>query len=211
MIKKFLPLVVAGAVVLVILGAFTVTGWDNFIADLNYQYLDITADKVDEKGNVTGKETTLSWYIGVKSDLDIPRSIYGYEVVGLGSTFGKKYGYRIETIKLHEKIRSIESGALQNCENLRTVYFSEGLKTIGSSAFLNCTAITKIDLPSGVISIGSSAFSGCTSLNNITIPESVEEIGENAFDGCTGLTSVIYKGETYDYEHINDIYKAVNR
>lgn len=47
-------------------------------------------------------------------------------------------------------------------------------------------------------------------LISITIPDSVTEIGETAFEDCENLTSATYKGKIYDYEHIDDLYEAIN-
>ncbi len=50
-----------------------------------------------------------------------------------------------------------------------------------------------------------------------TIPETIEniklldgrtEISERTFSGCSSLTSATYKGITYSYENIKDLYKA---
>ncbi len=64
-------------------------------------------------------------------------------------------------------------------------------------------------IPDGVTEIGGDAFRGCKSLTSVTIPDSVTEIGDGAFYDCTSV-KVTYKGETYDYDHIEDLYKAIN-
>lgn len=45
---------------------------------------------------------------------------------------------------------------------------------------------------------------------SVTLPDDLTEIGKNAFAGCAKLTSVTYKGKTYDYEHLVDLYSLVN-
>ncbi|MCH5209250.1 MAG: leucine-rich repeat protein [Oscillospiraceae bacterium] len=80
---------------------------------------------------------------------------------------------------------------------------------IRRTIFFNCTGLTSVNIPDGVVSIGLSAFENCQSLTNAEIPESVTEIGLWAFNKCQDLTAS-YKGKTYDYKHINDLYKAIN-
>ena len=110
---------------------------------------------------------------------------------------------------------------------MRSVTIPETVKSIGSGAFENCSSLSRIAIPKAVTSIGSDAFSGCTGLTSVyledveawcnikfgsnsanpmsdadniylsgelftelVIPESVTRIRSFAFSGCTGLTSI---------------------
>lgn len=72
-------------------------------------------------------------------------------------------------------------------------------------------------------------FYDFTELESVTIPDSVTAFGlpidyvypdrlpiskdepkYGVFDGCTNFQSISYKGKTYDREHIDKLYKAVN-
>lgn len=115
---------------------------------------------------------------------------------------------------------------LECCENLEEIIIPEGVTSI-HNAFSGCTKLTDITLPNSLESIGQRAFEGCKSLTNITIPDSVTSIGiheifkgyrgdpdleveiPGAFDGCENIKAT-YKGKTYDYAHIDDLYKAIN-
>ncbi len=103
---------------------------------------------------------------------------------------------------------------------------------IGGNAFFNCKSCTSITIPDSVIEIDGWAFYGCKSLTNVILPDSVNVIGEHAFDTCESLAIITipdsvteigeyafflshklkasYKGKTYDYAHIDDLYKAIN-
>ena len=69
--------------------------------------------------------------------------------------------------------------------------------------------ITSLTIPDGTTKIGSYAFGYCTSLTSINIPDSVTKIDSLTFDNCKNI-SVAYKGKTYDYAHIEDLYEAAN-
>lgn len=85
---------------------------------------------------------------------------------------------------------------------------------IGDSAFETCTSITGVTLPDSVTEIGPRAFSLCRNLISITIPDSVVKIGagrgDRAFLLCDNLANATYKGKSYDYAHIEELYKAIN-
>lgn len=98
------------------------------------------------------------------------------------------------------------------------VSIPDGVTEIGSNAFCpvyvdNNTSsphgtMESVTIPESVTKIGEGAFRGCDKLTSVIIPDSVTEIGNSAFYECTSLTSVTYKGQTYDYEHIDDLYAA---
>lgn len=105
------------------------------------------------------------------------------------------------------------------CTGVEEVIIPEGVVEVGDSAFAELPKLRSITLPSGLQSIGVGAFLNCTSLTKIAIPDSVTsisapEVGSIAsfpgsFDGCTNIKAT-YKGKTYDYAHIDDLYKAIN-
>ena len=115
-----------------------------------------------------------------------------------------------------------------SCTGVEEVIISEGVTEIGDSAFAELPNLKTVTLPNGLKSIGLGAFLNCASLKDITIPDSVISITVNsetrmeggfrdgitltypgAFYGCTNIKAT-YKGKTYDYAHIDDLYKAIN-
>lgn len=140
--------------------------------------------------------------------------------------------HSLTSIVIPANVMMIDS-AFENCSGLKDVTFVGGnLTVIGLRAFMECTALESIVIPFGVDTIDMHAFIGCTSLKNVTLPMGLEEIDEGAFENCTALTSltipdsvtliepkafdgctniqVFYKGNVFDYEHLDDLYKLFN-
>ena len=89
----------------------------------------------------------------------------------------------LDDIVIPDGIQSIAYGAFIN-HSIKSVKFPSSLKTIGSGAFENCENLTSIVLPEGVTQLMSDAFSMCTALSNVELPETLEKIGEYAFYEC---------------------------
>ena len=96
----------------------------------------------------------------------------------------------LETITMHESVKTIGKSAFENCRFLTSVMIPESVKTIGKSAFENCVSLTSIMIPK-METISCFAFENCRSLTSVTIPESVETIGNSAFKNCVSLTSLM--------------------
>ena len=197
MTKKLIPLIVVAALIVVILGVFTILGWDNLAADLKYQYL----DNYDEKTN----SSSISWYIGLDSDITIPRKIYDVNITKIGGTFSKAHPDRLTSVTMNDNIVEIDSNAFSwGCVNLTNVTFSNKLTKIGNNAFNGCTALRSVTIPDGVQDIGATTFANCTALTSVSLPDSVTSIDATAFNGSENVV-VTYKGNSYDYEHIADL------
>lgn len=105
-----------------------------------------------------------------------------------------------------------------DCNSVEEVIISEGVTEVGDSAFAELTKLKTVVFPNSLKYIGVGAFLNCTSLKEIAIPDSVTSIAAptygrytfpGAFDSCTNIKAT-YKGKTYDYAHIDDLYKAIN-
>lgn len=94
----------------------------------------------------------------------------------------------LTSIALCDSIRSVETGAFEDCHNLVNVKLSNNSKTITERMFANCTSLTNIELPDSFLTINKFAFIGCTNLSNIVLSKNITDIGEGAFLGCSSLT-----------------------
>lgn len=93
--------------------------------------------------------------------------------------------------------------------NVTEIIIPEGVTSIGFAAFWQLESLTSITIPNSLTVIGEYAFADCSSLTSINIPDGVTLIEQGAFDGCENIKAT-YKGKTYDYAHIDDLYKAIN-
>ena len=93
------------------------------------------------------------------------------------------------------EIKSIASGAFNNCRYIDSLIISSGVESIGKTAFQECSNITYLDLPNTLKSVGYQAFQYCYDLKKLILPASLTSIDEWAFSFC-GLNTVISHVET---------------
>lgn len=138
----------------------------------------------------------------------------------------------LTSLTIPSRVAKFVADAFSNCENLKSIIISYGDTEIGANAFSGYKSLTSITIPDSVTKIGAGAFANCEKLESINLSNSITEIGTSAFSGCKVLTSITipdsvikveidafngldlsttfsYKGNTYDFAHINDLYKAI--
>ena len=166
-----------------------------------YNFTKMSTDEFEFEYNDDHSGVYITKYIGKSSNVIIPDTFKGKRVIGIGTRpeLGVSDGINVV----------INAGAFYCCKDIISVTIPNSVTSIGENAFFGCESLTSVTIPNSVTEIGSS-FIFCTSLTSVTIPDSVTEIDRYAFYGCYSLTSVTYKGKTYDYEHIYDLYDAIN-
>ena len=108
-----------------------------------------------------------SGFLGnVGSDLEIPRTVNGKPVTGIGKE------------------------AFKACHKLKSIHIPGTVKNIGDQAFAQCVFLEKAILEPGVASLGESVFWGCEDLKNVSLPDSVTAMGKSTFSGCRSFESV---------------------
>lgn len=141
-------------------------------------------------------------------ELIIPNSLGGYPVVGISK--GAFWGCRIEQVRIHHNVTTIDECAFFECKQLRSAILENGISSIEWSAFSDCEQLDSIHLPDSITRIGNRAFSGCKSLTAIVLPPNIREIGINPFAKCSNLNTihlnpdnayfVVHEGELFDRE-----------
>lgn len=91
---------------------------------------------------------------------------------------------------------------------LRKIVLPNGVTKIGVTAFSGNKNLTSINIPDSVTYICTEAFKDCVSLTSIKLPDSVTTLEKRAFVGCEKI-NVTYKGKTYDYEHLDELYEIL--
>jgi uncharacterized protein YjdB len=97
---------------------------------------------------------------------------------------------KIKAINIPNSVKTIGSGAFQECKELERVVVGDSVVTIDENAFRECSSLASVIMPNSVITIGDGAFWLCSSLTSIRLPNSVNTIGANAFRECKALEEV---------------------
>lgn len=114
----------------------------------------------------------------------------------------------ITSVTIPDKVIWIDRYAFYGCTGLTSVTIPDSVTTIHESAFKNCTGLKSMTIGNNVTAIYENAFMGCTNLTNVNFPDSIHIVGNNIFDDCKKI-QVTYKGLTYDYDHIADLYSDI--
>lgn len=134
-------------------------------------------------------EATITSYNGNVSALNIPDTLDGYKVVGIGKNVFQK-NTELRMVVIPDSVTEIGSYAFSKCSNLENVSLSDNIQSIGTYAFASC-AINTIHIPKEIKSCGRGVFSGCNNLKNITFEENITSIPEYLFSECDGLESIV--------------------
>lgn len=165
----------------------------------------------------------LTKYSGSDSNVIIPNSVTWIDREAFYNCTN------ITSVTLPKSVTGIGSYAFSGCTNLKEVTIPNGVEHIYDHAFSDCTSLTSINIPNSVNIIGASAFYKCNSLTEVRLPDNIELeqllVGFNfndetkanepilnftTFSGCSKI-QVYYKGKTYDYAHIDNLYKLFDQ
>ena len=128
---------------------------------------------------------TITKYNGNVAALNIPETIDGYTVVGIGEGVFRN-NKRIQMVTMPDTVTEIGGGAFWGCSNLSDVVLSKNLMALGGGAFGDCDSLTEIVIPKSLKSyIGSyygyGAFDGSDNLKDIILEEGVTKIPNHLF------------------------------
>ena len=154
--------------------------------------------KLDASGNAT-----ITAYKGNETDLTIPSTIDGHNVVKIGShafdeSRNSTNGDTIKNLVIPEGIVEIEGWAFCKCDNLETVKLPESLTTLDWQIFLGCEKLKTINIPHNLTSL-SQGFLWNTGIEEITIPENIEKFIGSEFCGCKNLKKAFIYNDNINY------------
>jgi hypothetical protein len=99
-------------------------------------------------------------------------------------------------------VTEIGDSSFEYCKKLESVKLSESLRYINTGAFRYCENLRDIVIPGNVSKICYGAFDGCSNLTIVKIPKSVKAIHSGAFHNCSKLTNIYYAGSRFDWKKI---------
>ncbi len=155
-----------------------------------WYYLDSSGNAVIEHEN-SSSTYTAAISITATGDLNIPSSLDGHPVVGIGSRAFYACN-KITSVTIPEGVTYVDFAAFYNCTSLEEVNLPSSLNEIGMYAFGYCIKLEDINftVPGNIEKIYAYAFTHCSALESVTIPQTVTLIAANAFESCTSLEEV---------------------
>lgn len=146
-----------------------------------------------------GSGVVITGYTGPMTSFEIPDTLGGRPVVGIGDGAFKESSIR--EIAFPEGVRLIGEEAFNTCENLVFAGLPESLEEIGRRAFSCCGELTGIDFPEGLKDIGTLAFAE-TRISKVHIPAGLTHVGSGAFGvwADAGLTEFTVAPGNTSYE-----------
>ena len=124
----------------------------------DYQY------KINDDDTVT-----VTKYVGLGGDVQIPSEIDGKIVTTLGNYF-------------------IEKGAFQDSNTITSVVIPEGIAEILDSGFQGCSNLESAIIPASVTLLGNCVFDNCPSLQSVYFEGDAPRIGNYVFDAAAQIT-----------------------
>jgi formylglycine-generating enzyme required for sulfatase activity len=143
----------------------------------------------DFNSTINNGEVTITGYTGTGGNVEIPATIGGVAVTGIGNEAFKNIT-SITNLTLPNSLTAIGQKAFEGCTQLISISIPNSVATIGQFAFAGCSSLTSITLPTSLTLLDNYLFAGCGALSEIEIPNGVTTIGSNAFESCANLVSV---------------------
>jgi len=133
---------------------------------------------------------TITNYTGLGGIVNIPATINGLTVTGIGSP-GFSFNFNVTGVTMPGAITSI-GGAFDACKNLTNLTIPSNVTSIADDAFYQCHSLQSIIVPGGATNIGVEVFAWCISLTNAILMDGITSIPGGMFAGCTNLVSLTF-------------------
>ena len=107
-------------------------------------------------------------YSGSYSELEIPATIGGKDVVEIGDDVFAK-SYLLTKVIIPDTVKKIGARAFQGCLALESIVIPDSVTEIGDYAFFGCWAAKTLEIGAGLKTMGTQAIQYCKSLEKITV------------------------------------------
>jgi alpha-tubulin suppressor-like RCC1 family protein len=171
----------------VVVGTFVPTDLNSYSIGTITNQIVVASSLFTYTNNGTG--LTITGYTGTGGVVEIPTTIGGVAVTGIGDEAFKNIT-SITNLTLPNSLTAIGQKAFEGCTQLISISIPNSVATIGQFAFAGCSSLTSITLPTSLTLLDNYLFAGCGALSEIEIPNGVTTIGSNAFESCANLVSV---------------------
>lgn len=171
----------------VVVGTFVPTDLNSYSIGTITNQIVVASSLFTYTNNGTG--LTITGYTGTGGVVEIPTTIGGVAVTGIGDEAFKNIT-SITSLTLPSGVTTIGLKAFESCTQLASISIPNSVATIGQFAFAGCSSLTSITLPTSLTSLSNYLFQGCGALSEIVIPNGVTTIGSSAFESCANLVSV---------------------
>ena len=141
---------------------------------------------------------TITGYNGNATCLDIPETIDGYTVVGIGNDVFKG-NISLINVSMPDTVTKVGNYAFYKCTSLETIKLSNNLKTLGGWSLGGCTSLCDVTIPKSLTEANTTSnfgintggpFAADTALKTVQLEEGMTVVPANLFYGCTGLESI---------------------
>lgn len=96
----------------------------------------------------------------------------------------------IETIHMHNNLKTIEEMVFQGCINLKKIHLSENLIRLGNYSFAQCKKIEEIIIPPKIRTLEIATFEDCDKLKHVKLPKNLIRISDRTFFRCLSLEEI---------------------
>ena len=129
-------------------------------------------------------------YKAALTDIDLESAVYT-EADGSLPLYNEFANVPLQTIKLPQGVKVLETSAFDMCGSLKSITLPDGLLTIGERALKSCMSLTEVTLPASLESIGKYAFYICYKLAAIDLSDTkITSIEEYTFYKCEKLAAI---------------------
>ncbi len=138
------------------------------------------------KYTLDGDNATLTQYVGVETEVNIPSTIDGYKVVAIGKDCFKDKN--VTFVYIPDSITHIYSAAFG--KQLSEVAFENeaNIRYIDRNAFVQTQYEEKLNKDNNGFSVIGGILIRCTARGNVVLPSNVKQVVKGAFEG--GITSI---------------------
>lgn len=151
--------------------------------------LTMPATEVTDNGyayRVEGNGVVITGYTGSETNIEIPVSIKGKQVVEIG--FEAFRNSEIKSVKIPFGVKAIGAYAFFNAP-IESIEIPETVIFIGNSAFC-FTNLTEFETPMGISVVSAEMFMFCQNLESVIVTDNITQIDYGAFAYCPSLEAV---------------------